>query len=245
MSLTRTMRPPLPLVGLDDDVGEFARASLEPALDVDRVLEVLVLRRRRHADLARPSPPGSAAWMALITSVGRQAEGVELLRVQPDAHRILADAEHLDVADARQARQLVDQVDGRVVADDTGCRSGRPARSATTICRIDVDFFCDDRRPAPAPAAAARPAPRCTRFCTSTWAKFEVGADLEGHGQRVGAVVGAGRLHVDHALDAVDLQLDRQRDVCRRRSCALAPGIGRRHLHGRRHDVGILRDRQA
>ena len=37
-----------------------------------------------------------------------------------------------------------------------------------------------------------------------------IGADLERHGQLVGAVVGAGRRHVDHAFDAVDFLFDRR-----------------------------------
>ena len=40
----------------------------------------------------------------------------------------------------------------------------------------------------------------------------EVDAVLEGDGQGVGAVVGALRGHVHHALDAVDLLLDRRGD---------------------------------
>ena len=65
----------------------------------------------------------------------------------------------------------------------------------------------------------------------------------EGHGERVGAVARAHRRHVDHALDAVDLLLDRQRNVADDGGGAGA-GIARGHLHGRRHDIGILRDRQ-
>ena len=38
----------------------------------------------------------------------------------------------------------------------------------------------------------------------------EVGADLEGHRQLVRAVARAGRGHVEHALDAVDLLLDQR-----------------------------------
>jgi hypothetical protein len=35
-----------------------------------------------------------------------------------------------------------------------------------------------------------------------------IGADAEGDGERIGAVGAAEGLHVDHALDAVDLPLD-------------------------------------
>jgi hypothetical protein len=35
-----------------------------------------------------------------------------------------------------------------------------------------------------------------------------VGADREADGQRIAAVAAAGRLHVDHLVDAVDLRLD-------------------------------------
>ena len=55
------------------------------------------------------------SWMVWLDLRRRQPVGVELLRIEPDAHGILADAQHLRVADARQARQLVDQVDGGVV----------------------------------------------------------------------------------------------------------------------------------
>ena len=59
-----------------------------------------------------------------------------------------------------------------------------------------------------------------TRFCTSTWAMSDVGADLERHVQGVGAVVVALRRHVHHFFDAVDLLLD---------------GSG----HGVGHDLGV------
>ena len=98
---------------LDDDVAELA-GIVQPRQDVDGVLELLVLRRRRHADLA-----GRDLLALLLDGVDHvlrhQTEGIELLRVHPDPHRILAGAHHRDVADAGQARQLVDQVDRRVV----------------------------------------------------------------------------------------------------------------------------------
>ena len=69
----------------------------------------------------------------------------------------------------------------------------------------------------------------------------QVGAQGEGDGERVGAVVGALRRHVHHAFDAVDLLLDRRGDAIGH-DLAVGAGIAGRDLHGGRRDVGILRD---
>ena len=52
---------------------------------------------------------------------------------------------------------------------------------------------------------------RLTRFCTLHRVDVGIGADRKGDGQRVAAVVAAGRLHVDHLVDADDLRFDRLR----------------------------------
>ena len=103
------------VAGLDDDVLELVLV-VEPAVDVERVLERLPRRRRRHPDLAR------GHLLALLLDrrdhvLRHQRARLQLVRIEPDPHRILAGAEHGDVADARQPRQLVADVDGGVVAD--------------------------------------------------------------------------------------------------------------------------------
>ena len=70
-----------------------------------------------------------------------------------------------------------------------------------------------------------------------------VRADREGDDQGIGAVVRARRLHINHVLDAVDLLLDRQGDGVDEGLGARA-GVARRHLYGRRDDIGILGARQ-
>jgi hypothetical protein len=70
-----------------------------------------------------------------------------------------------------------------------------------------------------------------------------IGADVERDDQRVGAVARAGRLHVEHALDAVDLLLDRQGHGVDQHLGAGARIAGG-DLDGRRRDRRILRDRQ-
>ena len=72
----------------------------------------------------------------------------------------------------------------------------------------------------------------------------EIGADLEGDGQIIGAVAGAGRRHIKHPLDAVDLLLDRRGDGVGENP-GVGPGVNGGHLNRRRRDVGILLDRQV
>ena len=225
--------------GLDDDVLVLLDVA-EPALQLDGVLEVDAGRRRRHADLA------GRHFLALLLQrrhdvLRVEAARFELFRIEPDPHRILAGAEHIDVADAGQPRQLVPKIDGGVI--------GEIEAVVAVVRRRQGDEQQDRRR-----ALLHRDALRLHRLRQGRQRArdtvlhqdlrgIEIGADLEGHGERVGAVAGAGRLHVDHVLDAVDLLLDRQRHRIHHRARAGA-GIARRHLHGRRHDVGILRDRQ-
>ena len=55
-----------------------------------------------------------SAWM---TSCAVRPRACIFSGIEPDAHRILAGAEHIDVADAGQAGDLVLQPDGRIVAE--------------------------------------------------------------------------------------------------------------------------------
>ncbi len=71
-----------------------------------------------------------------------------------------------------------------------------------------------------------------------------IAADVETHRQHIGAVIGAGRLHVDHARCAVHLQFDRQGNGVDDGLRAGA-GIAGRDLDGRRCHIRVLRDRQA
>ena len=103
------------IAGLDDHVLEFFDVG-ETAVNLDGVLEVDAGRRRRRADLA------GGDFLALLLQRPHHVGGVEaarlqLVRIEPDAHRILAGAEDGDIADARQARKLVLEIDGRVVGE--------------------------------------------------------------------------------------------------------------------------------
>ncbi|CAB3774016.1 hypothetical protein BPA30113_07477 [Burkholderia paludis] len=70
-----------------------------------------------------------------------------------------------------------------------------------------------------------------------------IGADLEGDRERQGAVAVRLRLHIQHALDAVDLLLERRRNRLRDH-LRIRARVLRIDGDHRRHHLGILRDRQ-
>ena len=80
------------------------------------------VRSTRSIDRLVAEPAGRGLRVLLahgVRDVGRrQAELREPIRLQPDADRIVARAEHLHVAHARNAAQLVDDVQRRVVRDE-------------------------------------------------------------------------------------------------------------------------------
>ena len=117
------------VAGLDDHLGELGGVA-ELAGDVERVLERLARRRRRHADLTGGDL--LALLLQRLDDVLRdQAARLHLVRVEPDPHRILAGAEHDDVADAGQPGDLVLEVDGRVVGEIEAVVARRRATSGS------------------------------------------------------------------------------------------------------------------
>ena len=86
---------------------------------VDRIGVRLILRLGRRADAA------GRDLGVLLLQRGHDVAGVEALRceldrIDPDAHRVLALAEDADLRDAGHAREVVDDVELRVVAQEEG-----------------------------------------------------------------------------------------------------------------------------
>ena len=228
------------IAGLHDHVRELADIG-EPALHIDGVMEVHTRRRRRRADLAR------CHVLALLLQglnhvLGVEAARLELVRIEPDAHRVLAGAELFDFADAGQTRQLIHQIDGGVVGQIEAVAAFVGRGQDHEQKRRGRTFF--DRHALRLDRLRQRRQRACHPILHQDLRGIEIGADPESDGQRIGAVAGVGRLHVEHVLDAVDLLFDRQRHGFHQRARAGA-GVAGRHLHGRGHDVGILRDRQS
>ncbi len=89
--------------------------GLQPALGIDRQQEVAAVRHRLGAELAGGDLHVLLAHRAQHVAGGQAARG-DLVRIEPQAHRVVAAAEQLRVADAGDARQLVLDVQAHVVA---------------------------------------------------------------------------------------------------------------------------------
>ncbi len=102
-------------VGAHDNLAELGGIA-QTAEGIDLHFECRAFRRRRLADLA-----GRDLHVLLRDGVAhvkrRDVEIGELVRIEPDAHRIAPLAENLHVADARQALERIDDLEVGVVAE--------------------------------------------------------------------------------------------------------------------------------
>ena len=155
-------------VGLDDDVAELLGVG-EPAQRLDVELEGAGLRHRRLVDRRRRRPARSAPRSAATTSPAVRLRDGELLRIEPDAHRIVARAEDGDVADAVEAREHVLDLQRGVVAEVELVAASRPARSGGSPSAGRATS-CVTVTPIARTSSGRRGSAIATRFCTSTWA---------------------------------------------------------------------------
>src|SRR5262249_2576188 len=99
-------------LGLDDDVLELRDLS-KAAHGFDRELEELIRGHRRSAKLSR-SDLNVLVLDRLLHLRNGETVGIELHRIEPDAHAVGAGAKHLHLPDSRQARHGVLQIDDGV-----------------------------------------------------------------------------------------------------------------------------------
>lgn len=133
----------------------------------------------------------------------RQIARGKLVWVQPDAHGVIAGAEHEDLAHAWQAPQIVFQIQHRVVA--------QIELVVTTVGRDQIDDQGQIGR------LLLRGHTNLADFIRQPWqsalhavlhlvfGQIGIGADLERDAHLQRAVGGRHRGHVEHVLDAVDL----------------------------------------
>ena len=226
-------------VGADDDVGELV-GGLEAALSFD----VELLRRARVVRRLADDAGGDLDVLAAKRAddlAGRQAERRCTAGIDPDAHRIVAGAENLHVADALDAGQPVADLGQRIIGDI--------AAIERAVRREDVDrhqpgrLLLADHDALPADFLRQARLGERDAVLDQHLRRIEVGSELESDGDRHPPVAGRLRRLVEHVVDAVDLLLDRSSDRVGDRLGRRA-GIVGADRHGRRHDLRELRDRQ-
>ena len=169
------------------------------------------------------------------------AERGDLVRIEPQPHRIVAGAEHLDVADAVEAQQLVAHLQQRIVGDIELVKAVVRRQHEYDHQDVGAVLAGDD---AVALHLFRQPRLRDRDAVLHQHLRLvQVSAELEGDGDGEIAVRGRLAVEIQHVLDAVDLLLDRSGN---RVGNGLRGGarILRGDDDGRRHHLRIFRDRQ-
>jgi hypothetical protein len=171
----------------------------------------------------------------------RHAAGGQLLRVQPDAHRIVASAEGLHRAHAGHAQQVVTHIERAVVAQVEGVAGvvradqvDHHGQVGAALLRRHADLAHDvgQARQGAVDAVLHR-----------RLGGLGVGADLERDRQAHAAVAGGLALEVEDVLEAVDLLLER-RGHRLGDDARVGAGVLSAHDDLGRRDLGVFRDRQ-
>ena len=225
---------------LHHDRAELVRVG-EPAERLHRDLERAGVRDRRLVEHA-----GSDLDVLPLQRAGDvgggQPERLQPVGIEPDAHRIVAAAEHGDRADAVDAGERVGHFERGVIGDEQ--------RVARLVRRIKVhDHHQVGRGLADGDADVAHVGRQARLRDRDAVLHLhlrdvEIGAEVEADLDGEAPVGGRVRRHVEHVLDAVDLLLDR-RDHGRGDDLGAGAGILAGDVDDRRRDLGILRDRQT
>jgi len=232
-------RDPPAAVGLDDDLGELLRIG-EPPQGRHGVLEVDAAGGRRLAEL--PGRDLDVLFPERLDHVpdGHPPRG-EACRIQPDPHAVLLLPKDARFSHAVEPGQLLDHLNRRVVA--------QVQLVVAPVGRVEVDEHDQVGRPLlrghpdlPHHLGERGEGDR-DAVLDEHLGHVQVRAHLERDRQRVAAVVARLGRHVQHVFHAVDLLLDRRRHGVGQHLRA-GPGIRASDLHGRRRDLGVLRNGQ-
>jgi hypothetical protein len=225
-------------IGADDDVLELGGGA-QPTLGLDVELELLVVGNGARADA--PDRGLDVLRLDGVDDVaGGQVEPGELVGADPGAHRIVLRTPQCGVAHARRALDLVEHVDGDVIR--------QVELVVRVLGRVERDHAEQRRRLLLDRDALALHVLRQARqrhldaVVDVDGVGVGIGAEVERDGERVAAVVAAHALHVDRLVDADHLRLDRLRDGLLDHA-RIGARIERGDRDLRRHDVGILGDR--
>ena len=237
------------------DAGDVAQARHRPVrLGADHDVLELLGRTQPSQRAHRQGEPARRHRRRLVDRTGRDLEvrrpqrqhdfaGREVARgnagrVEPDAHRVVAAAEHQHVADAVDAGQHVLHVERGVVGDVLLVAAAVRRDHVHDHHQVGRGLADDDAETLHI-LGQARLGDR-DAVLHEHLGLVDVDAGLEHDVDRQTAVTGRLRLDVEHVVDAVDLELDRRghRFGDHLGGCA---GIGRGDVDGRRRDLGIFR----
>ena len=225
---------------LDHDVGELFRID-QPSERAHRQLEGARLCDRRLIEHAR----GDLHVLPLQGRrhiSGGQAEGLQAIGIEPDAHRVVARPERGDGSDAVDAAEHIGDFGLGVVRDEQ--------RVARLVRGIEVHDHHQVGRALGRGDADIAHVRRDARqrdgdpVLNLHLRGIKVGAEIERHVDRETAVPGRVRRDVEHVLDAVDLLLERSSHRCGD-DVGARPGILAADPDHRRGDVRKLRDRHS
>ena len=226
-------------VGRHDDVFELSRGR-KPAKGLDGDLKSAGRFCRRLIDGAgRDLDIGGLQRRDGVA--GGEAAALQLRRIEPHPHRVVAGAEDDGVADAVDAGDDVPDIDRGVIGNVLLIERlvGRDQMNDEQQVRrflangyADVLHFLGQSRQRDRDA-----------ILHQNLRLIDVGAGLEDGVDRHRAVAGRLRNQIDHVVDAVDLLLDRRGDRLRNHLGGSAGKCGR-HFHGGRRDLRIFADRQ-
>ena len=166
----------------------------------------------------------------------------QAIRLDPDSHRVVAGADDVNPANPLDAGEGVLDVDQGIIAEELLVEARIVRRQGDQHKDVRERFFGGDREAfdflGKLGGGGGNPVLGEDRVHVRVGADLE--RDIDGHG----AVVGIGRLHVDHVVDAVDLLFQGRGDRLFNTD-SVGPGVVGTHLDDRRRDVGILLGRQS
>ena len=180
--------------------------------------------------------------MAATTSPAARLRARHLLRIQPDAHGVVAGAEELHLPGARNAPEHVLDLQPGVVAQVDHVIA--VVRRDQVHHHGDVGGALDRGDPLLADLFGQAGQRLADPVLHLHLGQVHVRPHPEGDGQGQHAVGRRLRRHVQHVVDAVDLLLQRRGHGLGQHP-GVGPGIHRLHHDGRRHHVRVLADRQA
>ncbi len=226
-------------LGADHDLLELLDRGEAP-LRSQRNLELNAGGRRRRSGAARGDLHVLLAHR--VDHVGRrEPERGEPLGIEPDAHRIAPLAEDVDVADAGHALERIEHVDQREVGEEE--RVARAVRREQIGHQRELGRLLAHGDAEPANLLGqARQGDR-DAVVHVDGGQIGVAPELERDEHAHLAVVRARRRQIEHALGAVHLLFDRQRDRALHHVRGGARVAGRDEDGGRR-DRRELRDLQ-